>query len=337
MARTTFSPNKPQTEDALHKSAGRFLYSAFVECCWNLVYHLAICGVYEGLREDKQMEEKEEKKTDERGKCFVMMPISDQGDYPEGHFQKVYEQIFQPAIEKAGYQPYRVDENAISDRIIDKIFRAIQECPMALCDLSNRNPNVLYELGLRQAYDKPVVLVQDEKTERIFDVSGISTVQYKSQRLFENVLEARDRIANAIIETKEGRQNSIVKIVQAKTAHIPAGDISKEDKIEIMLSGLINDIKEIKDSNNNEVVLRSGILTNGQIIAGTIDNDKYTINLKHGVTNSRIEREIQRICHIYGVGIEYNRKGDRLILKVSDYPPFMVDDLVDELAKNISE
>ena len=73
------------------------------------------------------------------------------------------------------------DEDKISNPIINKIFQAVQNCPMALCDLSNRNPNVLYELGLRQAYDKPVVLVQDDKTQRIFDVSGINTVQYSSE------------------------------------------------------------------------------------------------------------------------------------------------------------
>ena len=58
---------------------------------------------------------------------------------------------------------------------------------MALCDLSNRNPNVLYELGLRQAYDKPVVLVQDDKTERIFDVSGINTVSYKKAIVYMKI------------------------------------------------------------------------------------------------------------------------------------------------------
>lgn len=112
------------------------------------------------------MGDKKEDICDEREKCFVIMPISDQGDYPSGHFTKVYEQIFKPAIEDAGYQPYRVDEDKISNSIINKIFDAVQNCSMALCDLSNCNPNVLYELGIRQAYDKPVVLVQDEKTER---------------------------------------------------------------------------------------------------------------------------------------------------------------------------
>lgn len=194
------------------------------------------------------MNEKEPKKTDKIEKCFVMMPISDQGDYPEGHFQKIYEQIFKPAIEKSGYKPYRVDENVISDRIIDKIFEAIQECPMALCDLSNRNPNVLYELGLRQAYDKPVVLVQDEKTDKIFDVSGISTVFYKSDRLFENVLEARERITNAINETKEGKRNSIVRIVKSKSADYDSVIVSEDDKTQIMLSEIMQKLVDINET-----------------------------------------------------------------------------------------
>ncbi len=63
-------------------------------------------------------ESKEEKKE----KCFVIMPISDQGDYTMGHFTKVYEQIIKPSIEEAGYEAYRVDENNICDSIIGKIF-----------------------------------------------------------------------------------------------------------------------------------------------------------------------------------------------------------------------
>ena len=132
----------------------------------------------------------EENTNNKKEKCFVIMPISDQGDYPKGHFQKVYEQIFVPAIKEAGYDAFRVDEDNMCTQIVEKIFKAIQECPMALCDLSNRNPNVLYELGIRQAYDKPVVLVQDDKTERIFDISGINTISYNSSRLYEEVLDA---------------------------------------------------------------------------------------------------------------------------------------------------
>ena len=171
-------------------------------------------------------------------KCFVIMPISDQGDYPQGHFTKVYEQIIKPSVEGSGYEAYRVDENNICDAIINKIFTAIQECPMAICDLSNRNPNVLYELGLRQAYDKPVVLIQDEKTEKIFDISGISTVFYKSTRLYEDVLEARESIKKAILSTKEGKSNTLAKVIKVKTADFSQVEVSQDDKTNIILEDI---------------------------------------------------------------------------------------------------
>lgn len=38
--------------------------------------------------------------------------------------------------------------------------------------------------------------MQDEKTPRIFDVSGINTIQYSSERLYENVIEAREKITD---------------------------------------------------------------------------------------------------------------------------------------------
>lgn len=41
----------------------------------------------------------------DKGMCFVIMPISDPEDYEEGHFKRVYDDIFATAIREAGYTP----------------------------------------------------------------------------------------------------------------------------------------------------------------------------------------------------------------------------------------
>lgn len=249
------------------------------------------------------MEEKEDNKKE---LCFVIMPISDQGDYPKGHFTKVYEQIFQPAIEAAGYEPYRVDDDKMCDSIIKKIFDAVYTCPMALCDLSNRNPNVLYELGLRQAYDKPVVLVQDDKTERIFDVSGINTVSYKSNRLYENILEARERITEAIISTKEGRETSIVKMWQAVAADVSHDSMSKEDKLEIMIRSIMSDIQDLKAKKTSEENTQSDFFILNNDRHNIIANGPISVTLKWGVTNKEIRSVVERIKTQYDPSINYH-------------------------------
>lgn len=249
------------------------------------------------------MEEKEDNKKE---LCFVIMPISDQGDYPKGHFDKVYEQIFQPAIEAAGYEPYRVDENKMCDSIMKKIFDAIYNCPMALCDLSNRNPNVLYELGLRQAYDKPVVLVQDDKTERIFDISGINTVSYKSNRLYENILEAREKIKEAIISTKEGNETSIIKIWQAVAADISHDDMSREDKLEIMIRSMMSDIQDLKREREIEGRKRRNFNIGDDIYSSNNipSSEWFAVELKPGVTNKEVKSIINRIRQRYDLTVE---------------------------------
>lgn len=187
---------------------------------------------------------------DFNNKCFVIMPISDQPGYPDGHFTKIYEQIFKPAIIDSGLEPYRVDENKLSEPIMVKIFEAIQNCPMAICDLSSRNPNVLYELGLRQAYDKPVILVQDEKTDRIFDVSGINTYTYQSNRLFENVISAKVDITAAIVETKDSGNKSwsLVKLLNTREAVLKKEEVTSEDEQDFLLRTIMARLDGIEKS-----------------------------------------------------------------------------------------
>src|SRR5215510_10199244 len=102
--------------------------------------------------------------TESKPVCFVLMPITDPEGYERGHFQHVFDNLFAPACERAGFKAVRADQVLEANFIHLDILHKILEAPMALCDLSTRNPNVLFELGLRQAFEKPVVLVQEEGT-----------------------------------------------------------------------------------------------------------------------------------------------------------------------------
>lgn len=192
--------------------------------------------------------------TQQPKRCFVMMPFSDPEGYSPGHFRKVYEQIIKPAVENAGYEAYRVDENGVSDLITTKIFKAILDCDMAICDLSSRNPNVLYELGIRHAFDKPVVLINDDKTERIFDIQGISTVTYRPSRIFDEVLEDQKKITE-VIKANENNSSgySIISMVNLQKATYDA-NIKDTDSTEInnaLLMRIINALDKVEKNQND--------------------------------------------------------------------------------------
>lgn len=154
--------------------------------------------------------------------CFVMMPISDHSDYPQGHFNRVYEHLFQPAIQAAGFKAERADDITKTDYIVVNIVSKIIEADMVLCDLSSRNPNVLYELGLRHAYQKKVLLVKDLKTERIFDVQGLRNVEYdhslRIDSVKKDILNITKFLKTTYEDNKEDSINSIVQLAGIKTA-----------------------------------------------------------------------------------------------------------------------
>jgi hypothetical protein len=178
--------------------------------------------------------------------CFVVMPVSDPDGYVEGHFQHVYKDIVQPACREAGFSPMRADEVKQSNLIHLDILQKLIEAPMAVCDLSGRNPNVLFELALRQAFDKPVALIQEVGTPQIFDISPLRYTEYRKERIYHEVLDDQKAIATAIAETFKshgtGRSiNSIVKLLSlSKPAVLPDIGLpeAKEDLQQIILAEL---------------------------------------------------------------------------------------------------
>ena len=153
-------------------------------------------------------------------KCFVIMPISDVDGYPKGHFDRVYEFIIKPACMQAGFDAIRADVTAKTNVIIVDILKNVYDCDMAICDLSARNPNVFYELGFRQAFNKKTVLMIDEKTTRPFDISAIRSFQYQSSLRIDLVNEAKEKLTKALMETEtmeENETNSLLKLLSIES------------------------------------------------------------------------------------------------------------------------
>ena len=135
--------------------------------------------------------------------CFVIMPISDHPDYPPGHFKRVYEYIIKPACQKAGYEAIRADDTVKTNDIVSDIIKKIIDSDMAICDMSSRNPNVFYVLGLRHAFNLKTTLIKDKKTSRAFDIAGLRSVEYDESLRVDEVEKTIIALAEAIMETEK--------------------------------------------------------------------------------------------------------------------------------------
>lgn len=184
--------------------------------------------------------------------CFIIMPIADTDGYPQGHFGHVYENIIYPSCEMAGYQAIRADEVKATNLIHLDILKNLIDAPIAICDLSSRNPNVLFELGIRQAFDKPVVLIQEAGTPKIFDIAPLRYLEYSKEMKYHDVLRMQTELKEAIEATvaadgQDGNVNSIVKLLALSKAKIPDLKGNKEGLAFGMLQAEMREVRKLME------------------------------------------------------------------------------------------
>ena len=104
--------------------------------------------------------------------CFVIMPFGGWGD-------DYYETIYRPAIESAGLDTHRADDLFRPSTIVNDIWAYTKKARLLLADLSGKNPNVFYELGLAHALAKPVILIAESMEEIPFDLRALRVITYE--------------------------------------------------------------------------------------------------------------------------------------------------------------
>jgi hypothetical protein len=103
--------------------------------------------------------------------CFVMMPF---GQW----FDRYYQEIYVPAIREAGLEPVRADELFTTGSVVEQIWEQIEKSKVLLADLTDKNPNVFYELGLAHAAVKPVVFTAGKLDDVPFDLRHLRVIIY---------------------------------------------------------------------------------------------------------------------------------------------------------------
>lgn len=130
-------------------------------------------------------------------KCGIIMPIASMDGYPESHWTDV-KRILASAIQDAGFTARIVSESDDIGVIHQRIVQNLYDNPMIVCDISGRNANVMFELGLRLAFDKPTIIVKDDETKYSFDTSVIEHLTYPKDLRYHSIenfkIELRQKI-----------------------------------------------------------------------------------------------------------------------------------------------
>lgn len=134
--------------------------------------------------------------------CFVICPFG-------GWHDEYHEQIFCAAIKAAGLEPRRADDLFRSSNIVHDVWHLVSSSKVMLADLTGKNPNVFYELGLAHAARKPVLLVTQTMDDVPFDLRALRVITYDVQDPTWGD-QLRENIKSGLRETLESPAGSVL-------------------------------------------------------------------------------------------------------------------------------
>jgi hypothetical protein len=137
--------------------------------------------------------------------CGIIMPISSIDGCNEQHWSDVRE-IVETAIADAGFEPRLVSDADEVGIIQKRIIQNVYDDPVVVCDVSGKNPNVMFELGMRLAFDKPTIIIKDDKTTYTFDTAPIEHLEYLRDLRFAKIVEFQENLAAKIAATHKKAQ-----------------------------------------------------------------------------------------------------------------------------------
>jgi hypothetical protein len=195
-------------------------------------------------------------------KCGIIMPIAQHSDYPQDHWKDVLNILIE-AINETEFEPSLVSDDPAIGLIHDRIVTNLYTNEIVICDVSSKNPNVMFELGLRLAFDKPTIIIKDELTGFSFDTGIIEHIPYPSSLRFSQIVHFKAELIKRIKATYETSKSDTnyspflksfgKRIVPAK---IDGQEISESKYIIESLNGLQQEFRYLRNrvlTNENEI------------------------------------------------------------------------------------
>jgi hypothetical protein len=146
-------------------------------------------------------------------KCFVIAPIGAEGSETRQRSDQILKHLITPATKECGYQAIRADKISEPGIITSQVIQHLIDDDLVIADLTEKNPNVFYELAIRHAIKKPVVQIIQVGESIPFDVSMTRTIPVNYRDL-DSVDNCRDELIKQIrtVEKDPSKVDSPVSV-----------------------------------------------------------------------------------------------------------------------------
>jgi hypothetical protein len=204
-------------------------------------------------------------------KCFMITPIGGNDSETRRLTNGLINAVIRPTVEDKGFEFHVSHEISESGSITRQIIQHLVHDELVIANLTNLNPNVMYELAVRHAARKPTVILASNETVLPFDIIDERTIFFKND--LAGGEELKPELENAISETMKVKSpdNPIYRFIDfnqiIKNPRVQDTDkllLQKITEIEAKLSIISNSINNTtkrtiveKAKNFREMIVQS--------------------------------------------------------------------------------
>jgi hypothetical protein len=245
--------------------------------------------------------------TGESPYVFVLSQIGEEESPERRRADEVFELVIEPCAANAGLQALRADKDPTPGTITTQIVRHIVDAAVVIADLTGRNPNVYYELGVAHSFARPVILLVDDPTNLSFDTKNERTIPLGEggQLLARQTQVAKTDLAKALAVVTSSNYDASNLVTEAASARSldmlrPENPIATEiASMRSRLDELAQSVLHIANGSQREAWSQADIESAQALIQSLVGKglvvDEEIAGLKTSATSARFDRWIERM------------------------------------------
>lgn len=228
--------------------------------------------------------------------CFLISPIGERGSATRERADAVRDAIIRPALEQKGYRVERADSDKTPGDITDRLIGTLIDADLVVADLTGLNPNVMYELAIRHAVAKPVILMMEHGGQLPFDISPQNTIFFAATLAgWKAAVDALDAAEEAV-RTTNNLGNPIKRVIDLRA--LQTTGTSSEQAIAGIVSGLREDVTQLRRAVESGMTYRQA---RGSQIPGVIGPRLMALALLQRLqSDARLQRQTIEVVDTKG-------------------------------------
>lgn len=225
-------------------------------------------------------------KEDGKRSCFIICPIGERDSPERIRSDKLIKHVIRPVMEELGVSATAAHEMQEPGQITKQIIHRLFFADVVVADLSDCNPNVYYEYGIRHAFVKHCIPLIQQGESLPFDVKQPRAIVYDLSDL-DNIDDCKYQLhgqVQAILSDNKAPDNVVADAInseQLRAEDMPSWQVGPEilnllgeirRKIDDMNSNVVSSINRIgnergKTTHGHEHSLEDSALTRKDLIA----------------------------------------------------------------------